>query len=415
MRISGVSGLVQFANNDTQKATFSGSIYRKQLAKYGEWVNPQYPGGSNQPTMVLDHEWGQKIIANFEANTLGTPVPVPLTHTNDPKANTGRVQSLESIPNDGLYGNLLIKDPDTIKDLDLETIFDCSISFDWDYIRTDGTKSYGPTLLHVALVNNPYLTEMSSFEKVGPALSRLEESFNQIGLSDWTRDVIMLSKDKIKELSNMATATIKNDKDFDVVVSYKEGDEDKEATLEAGAELTVPEDVAESVTAQIIDAQAPEQDKSDNAGDDSKSDDSEDENTELSRLRKENAELKLSKTFDELLSQKKVIPAQKEKFMELANLSSSVELSKEKDITSVVLELLSSGKPQFSTDETGSSLEEDKATEDKSQDDEGKKPSERLSEAELAGAKAVGVTPEQMDKLAEQDPVYAEALASLSK
>lgn len=213
----------------------------------------------------------------------------------------------------------------------------------------------------------------------------------------------------------MATATIKNDKDFDVVVSYKEGDEDKEATLEAGAELTVPEDVAESVTAQIIDAQAPEQDKSDNAGDDSKSDDSEDENTELSRLRKENAELKLSKTFDELLSQKKVIPAQKEKFMELANLSSSVELSKEKDITSVVLELLSSGKPQFSTDETGSSLEEDKATEDKSQDDEGKKPSERLSEAELAGAKAVGVTPEQMDKLAEQDPVYAEALASLSK
>jgi len=121
---SHIGGLIQFAAQDTNKATLNGHIYRKQLAKYGDWVNPQYPYLSSDPIMTLDETWGNKIIENFNNNTLGAPVPVPLNHTNDVRENTGRVQSLESVAGHNHYGNLLIKDEETIEDLDAEVIFD---------------------------------------------------------------------------------------------------------------------------------------------------------------------------------------------------------------------------------------------------------------------------------------------------
>lgn len=386
-----LSGLIQFAADDAQKASFNGSVYRKQLAKYGEWVNPEYPYLSSNPIMTLDETWGNKIIENFNNNVLGSPVPVPLNHTNDVKENTGHVQSLESIPGDGLYGNLLIADEDTVQKLDKKVIFDVSISFDWNHKRTDDGKSYGPTLLHVALVNNPYLIEMNSFEKVGPALSKLEESFKPVGLSFAGTNVILLSRDKMKELSVMETATEETEtEEVTGEVTEPETEQTEETEEETSEEETTEE------TAEVADPQ-----------------------TELSRLRLENAELQLSREYDQLLAEGKVIPAQKDKILSLAKLSQGVELStdagKKTDVTSLVLDILRSGTQQFSTEESGSSKEEEAGTVATDQTDEGKKPSETLSEDELAGFKAVGADPAKMDELAEKDPVYREALASLSK
>lgn len=423
-----LGGLIQFASQDTTKAVLSGHVYRKQLAKYGEWVNPEYPYLSSDPIMTLDEVWGNKIVENFNANTLGGPVPVPLNHTNDVKANTGRVQSLESVPGDGLYGELLIADQSTIEDLDNGTIFDVSISFDWNHVRTDNNKSYGPTLLHVALVNNPYLIEMNTFEKVGPALSKLEEAFKPVGLSMAGRNVMMLSRTKMKELSNMATATIKNDKEFPVTVTFKDGDDDSTVVLQPGEEVTVPEEAADDVATQIADAteatadgdeDATDGDGTGDTADEGDTTDGEDAQTELSRVRLENAELKLSRDFDALLAEGKVIPAQKDKILALAKLSQGIQLSTGSDtktnVAAVVLDILRSGKQQFSTDESGSSKEDEDATDKQDQSDEGKKPSELLTEAELAGFKAVGADTAKMDEMAAKDPRFAEALASLSK
>lgn len=99
--------------------------------------------------------------------------------------------------------------------------------------------------------------------------------------------------------------------------------------------------------------------------------------------------------------------------MGLAKLNSNTELSANNpDFTEVVLDILRSGKQQFSTDETGSNAEGEPVVQDREDD---KKPSERLTEEELAGFKAVGADPKKMDELAEKDPVYAEALASLNR
>jgi len=320
------------------------------------------------------------------------------------------VLSVESIPGDGLYGEIEILNPDTVEALDKGTIFDVSISFDWDYVRKDDNKHYGPTLQHVALVNDPYLSEMASFEKLEMALSKSVES-NKITLGG--NNVIMLSIDKLKELHKMATKTITNDKAFDVTVKFKDGDEEKEIVIKAGETLEVPEGVAEDVTTQVTNSVEPKADEDNKAGDEAPK---ETEAEELSRIRKENSELKLSKAFDDLLAEGKVIPAQREAVMALSALPQGVNLSKDgstTDVTSLVLGILGAGTQQFSKDESGSSKEDPNATEDKKdQKTVGNLPSENLSEGDLAGMKAVGVTPEQLDELAKKYPELQEAVAS---
>jgi len=433
--------ILQFATEDTQKATFKGSIYRKQVAKFGQWVNPDYPWFSDDPNMTLDEAWGETIVKNFNDDALGSPVPVPLNHTDDVRVNTGLVDSLEVVAGDGLYANLKIIDEDTQEKLDKGLIFDVSISFMWDFIRQDNGKHYGATLLHVALVNTPYLIGMTAFEKVGEALSKLNKSFKPVGLSLATDGAIMLSRTKVKELSNVEESTIKNDKEFDVTVNYKDGDEDVSVVVKAGEEVTVPTEVAEEVTTQISEAVAPTEDEDsnedENKDDDANSDDdsSSDENADddkkededeeadkdkaLAKATLKNAQYAIKERYNVLLSAGKVIPAQETKILALAKLGQGVQLSTESgkkiDLATVVLDILEAGNVKFSTEENGSDKEDENQDDDSSQNsDENKKPSETLSEAELAGFKAVGADPAKMDELAEKDPVFREALKSLS-
>lgn len=80
--------ILQFATEDTQKATFKGTIYRKQIAKFGQWVNPDYPWFSDDPNMTLDEAWGETIVKNFNDDALGSPVPVPLITNATPSSAT---------------------------------------------------------------------------------------------------------------------------------------------------------------------------------------------------------------------------------------------------------------------------------------------------------------------------------------
>ena len=406
-----LANLIQFSSEDTIGASFKGAIYRKQLAKFGDWVNPQYPLHSNNPIMTLDEDWGNKIVENFNNNILGHSVAVPSTHTDDPEKNRGKVISVDVVPGDGLYGELEILEDTTVQALDKGTIFDVSISFSHDYVRKDDNKHYGPTLEHVALVNDPYLSEMNTFEKLEMALSKQVDS-NSVKLAG--NNVIMLSIDKMKELSKMTTKIITNDKAFDVVVKFNDGTEDKEVTIKPGETLEVPEDVAEDVTNQVTGAIEIAGDEGKGEGDDAPvTPEVETPEQELSRLREENATLKLSKEFDALLDKGLVIPAQKDAVMALAKLpTTGVQLSKDSeptDVASLVLGILSAGSQQFSKDESGSGKVDEDAQKKKDLIKEGQKPSENLSEGSLAGMKAVGTTPEKFDELAKKYPDLLES------
>ena len=422
-----------FAEGDQATQEIVGTVFRKQIAKFGKWVNPLFP----IEFMELDKEWAKSIVDNFNAGVIDR-VPVPLDHTDQTEANTGEVIKLE-IQDDGIYGYLDIRRPNVVEDIVNGLIFDVSISFDWDYIDTENGDHHGPTLLHVALVNNPYLKGMPAFEEAtqGSFSKHFSKLTTALALPN-TGSVIMLSESKVKELSNMEEATVKNDKAYAVEITVKVDDDDVTKTLAPGEETTVPKDQAEAVLSQIEEAVDPEADKDADADKDQDADkdadkdsdkdkdadadkdEDEDESEQDKKDREELSELRAEKAFNALLSEGYITPAQKDKFMELSKAESkqAVNLSRDGKTVSLSLseamaELLKAGPKVAKFSENGSSKDGDEdADKDKDTD---KKPSENMSEAELRGMQATGADPKRADELAAKYPAMAEALSSKNK
>lgn len=410
---------------DNAAGSMNGTIFRKQIVRFGNWVDPFDP----QSVMTLDEAWAKKIVKNFTAKVIDR-VPVPLNHTDDVSANTGELIKLE-IAKDGLYGYLDIRDPKTVQDIENGLVFDNSISFDWEYRDTETGKNWGPVLLHVALVNNPYLVHMKPFEKIEEAISNFAgQVMEGLGLAkDNSRGAIMLSESKVKELRDMSVklSKITNDKEFPVTISVT-GDDgvavDKE--LAAGEEVEIPEDQLEAVKKQIEEAADPnaeDESSDDGAGDDeagdenadndeSQDEDDEADKKELSRLRAQNAEYKAKELYNTLLSAGKITPSQEAKFMELAKSENgaTVTLSKGKKISlsQAVADVLMAGPQVVNFSENGS--DEDG---DDEENDAAKKPSEKLSDAESKGLQAVGADKKRLDELAEKYPAMASQLEEI--
>lgn len=301
-----------------------------------------------EPTMELTKDMAAKMKVNFDANVLGSPVPVPLNHTDDVTANSGTVMKLE-VKDDGLYGYLDIKRPEVVQDINDGLIYDVSMGFDWDYVSQKDSAHYGPTLFHVALVNTPYINNMSGFTEA--QLSKRNEEYAAPLQVAGKPSVVMMSLSKVEELKRMTLAKITNDKDHKVPVTYKDAEgKDVTTELEAGAEVEVPQTEADAVAKQIADAPAPEaevtetddekaareQKEADDkaeadriAAEEAAKDKPADEETpeqELSRVRAENAELKANEAYAGLLAKSKILPSQKDLFLSLAKLG-EVKLS----------------------------------------------------------------------------------------
>lgn len=348
-----LSGSVQLAAGDAtgQVDSNGGKLYKKQLFSFGTWANPMW-WWDGEPTMELTVDLATKMVQNFDSNVLGSPVPIPRNHTDDVNANTGIVQKLE-VGTDGLYGYLLVKDQKTIDDIDSGLIFDVSIGFDWDYISQKDSTHYGPTLFHVALVNTPYINNMTGFTEA--ELAKRNHDFATALSIGGKQSVIMMSIDKVEELKHMKFAKVTNDKAFPVEVSYKDDEgKDVTATIEAGAELEVPTTAEETVKTQVADAvETPAADADDDGltdeerqaaakkeADDKAAADAaaaagdadatvtppapadETAEQELARLRTKNAELEAGKAYDTLLAKGKITPAQKDLFLSLSKAGS---------------------------------------------------------------------------------------------
>ena len=448
--------IMMFADTSDVLEKINGTQYRKMIAKYGKWVNPLFP----IEYMELDKEWAQEVANNFDAKVIDH-VPVPLNHTDDVAANTGELVAVE-VGDDGLYGILEIRDWQTIDKIENGVIFDVSISFDWNYVDTENGDEHGPVLLHVALVNNPYLKGMSGFEKTEDQLAKEEAEAAAWGdlefLTDFSKkhkqSAIMLSESKAKELREMLV-TIKNDRDFPVTISVKDEDgEAVEKVLQPGEECQVPQDQSEGILATITDAVKPADDEEETeeektareakeaedaaaakkkeeedaaaaaaAADEDKDLTDEEkaakaEKAELADLRAKNAKLELSEKYGELLKAGKITPAQKDRFMALAEVhGSTVNLSgKPVQLSQVVVDILQAGPQVVKFSETGTQkTEEEEAAAKKAADEAAaaeasKKPSELLSDQEKAGMEAVGADPSRMDELAGKYPAMAAAL-----
>ncbi len=414
-----------FAEGDVDTQEMVGTVFYKQIAKFGKWINPLFP----IEFMELDKEWAQTIVDNFESGVI-EHVPVPLDHTDQTEANTGEVLKLE-IKEDGLYAYLDIRRPNVVDDIVNGLIFDVSISFDWDYIDTADGKHWGPTLLHVALVNNPYLKGMPEFEEaqVGSYSEQWGKLQTTLALPK-SSSVIMLSESKVKEL-NMETVTVKNDKEFDVTISVKNDEgEAVDKVLKPGEEAEVPKDQSEEVLGQITDAVDPEAEtdeekkaREEQEEADRKKKEEEDaglsddekqakkDQEELADLRQKQALSEVAKSYTTLLSAGKITPAQKDAFMQLAEAhTTKVELSgKQVSLSKIVTDILEAGPKRVNFSENGSGKEGGEGGEGEGSGDD-KKPSESLSDVESKGMQAVGADPKRMDELSEKYPAMKSAL-----
>ena len=455
------------AKDKGEEGDWKGRRFRKQIAAFGQLYSP-FDG---EECELLDEAWAEEMLANFEAKQSGKiptlpRVSIPFDHWSGTKDNAGEVVALEIVPDDGVYATLEIRDYEALYRLEQDLVFDVSMCFNWHYIDTRTGEDRGIVLEHVALVNDPFITGMNAFEEAPEQLKRDEVEKAEAYLDNFNRRtnaVVMFSKNKVEELAKMRkhfskdaegeepeVVEVTNDRDFDVIITVKNDDgEDVSKTVKAGETVEVPADQEEAVKKQIADAKDPNEkegegddkenlsregeadedkdgdDKADEgdgeAGETDKKGEGEDkenlsrsEREELSRLRAERNQAKAETAYQTMLSAGMIVPAQKDAFMQLHQSLSKdggrvafsrdgkkVELS----TTELLEELVKAGGKRVQFNQTGSTNGE---AADK---DDNAAISKNLSQEEVEGLKANGITTKQIDELAAKSPAYAEAMA----
>lgn len=439
------------AKDKGEEGDWKGRRFRKQIAAFGQLYSPL----DGEECELLDEAWAEEMLANFEAKQSGKiptlpRVSIPFDHWSGTKDNAGEVVALEIVPGDGVYATLEIRDYEALYRLEQDLVFDVSMCFNWHYIDTRTGDDRGIVLEHVALVNDPFITGMNAFEEAPEQLKRDEVEAAEAYLDNFNRRtnaVVMFSKNKVEELAKMRkhfskdtegeeseVVEVTNDRDFDVVITVKDDDgEDVSKTVKAGETVEVPADQAEAVKKQIADAKDPnekegegddkenlsrdgeaDENETDKKGeDDDKENLSRSEREELSRLRAERNQAKAETAYQTMLSAGMIVPAQKDAFLQLhQNLSKAggrVEFSRdgkkvELSTTELLEELVKAGGKRVQFNQTGS-------TNGEAADKDDAAISKNLSQEEVEGLKANGISTKQIDELAAKSPAYAEAMA----
>lgn len=161
--------------------TQSGRLYRKQILKDGQtFVHP----ADRQTKIKVTPNLQQKLVENFRKGYCDT-VQFPVTdsanrHDESVLMNLGEVIDVEYTPGKGTYA--IIDARKHAEDVG-KTILGASAFFSLDYEDTSTGQRVGPTLLHVAATNRPYLTQLEPYEEI-VAASNVGHDSDVVMLSD---------------------------------------------------------------------------------------------------------------------------------------------------------------------------------------------------------------------------------------
>jgi hypothetical protein len=151
----------------------SGGVkFRKQILTVGPGQTLIHPKTGRR--LTLDDNWYATVERNFR-NKVCDLVQFPMAdaqnqHTEDPLRNGGQVVDLERRGNK-VYAVIEARKPEVIEGLRNGTILGASAMLNLDYTSTKDGSKVGPTLLHVAATNRPYLTEMEPYEELAASAS----------------------------------------------------------------------------------------------------------------------------------------------------------------------------------------------------------------------------------------------------
>lgn len=421
------SKAVRYAAGDSEYPNAKGKLYKKRIINFGEYADQWFP----EYFLHLDEAWGESVLQNFKDGTVGR-VYVPASHTDDPDKNRGEVIDMFlSDDGAGIDAILDIRDEETVEKIEADLIWDVSIGFTMNWITKEGDEK-GPAIYHVALVNNPYIEDMTPFE----AFAKVTAECRAEVATNYGANAIMLSRSGIKkELSkesDMDKVKITNDKEYPVEVTYKDSDEDVTVTVEAGAEVEVPADQKEVVETLIADSTAPEeeeteeekaareeQERKDKEAADAKSEEDKAKDAELSKLRKQNEEFRkkeVDNQYQALLKEGKIVPAQEKAFKALAMASDqSITFSKEDgkstqlSVSQLLQEFTKNAPKVVKYSEDGGAGGGEDVDKDQT-------PYDKLSEEAKAGLQATGVSKERYNEnVAKHPEMYPEVTANDNK
>lgn len=150
-------GFVELAR--TQK----GRLFKKQiLPMNGSFTHPANPSKK----IHVDEAFAKTLQANFKAR-LCDIVQVPIVndqnqHVEDPTRNIGEVVDI-TYDAKGVYAVLDARK--SAEDLG-NTLLGASALMHMNYADTKTGEKKGPTLLHVAVTNRPYITDLEDFEEI---------------------------------------------------------------------------------------------------------------------------------------------------------------------------------------------------------------------------------------------------------
>lgn len=345
-------------------------LISKQILKPGKWVHPQAPNGK----LEITKQKLRQLKDNFEK--VYNTVPVLRSHVDNSDAEKNpdliinkNIKKLD-LKDDGLYALF------EIEEKDLEKYNDVSAGLTTNYIDKETGREVGPVLKHVALVLSPYIKKLNPFTE----LSERDDSY-LISLSDIMADKkSKKTEDKVVKASEEEATEVEStevEESNEVETKKKSVKKDKSAKSDENEDSKTEK--------------ATEDKKSDEAEKVEESKDSEDSNEaevqasdetaelkdriieleeQLANEKAEKAESKAKSKFQALLSEGKVVPAQKEKVIQLYELaykqSPVIELSDEKQIklSSVLNKFFKSSPKLVNLSEKGADAEDTKPKSD---------------------------------------------------
>lgn len=131
--------------------------WRKELLRTGSWVHPNNPARR----LKITPEFLSKLVDNFRAARRDR-TPVQRSHSSDWTGTVGDVEDL-TIDGDRLIATLAVADDEAENAIATRRVTGVSAAFDDDWSEKATGESHGPTLLHVALTNSPYISGLTGF------------------------------------------------------------------------------------------------------------------------------------------------------------------------------------------------------------------------------------------------------------
>ena len=220
-----------------------GKVFRKQILRMNQsFVHP----ADHSKRIKIDSAFAQKLVDNFKAGVCDI-VQFPLVndknqHVENPDANLGQVVDL-SYDDTGVYADIDVrKNPESIG----TTVLGASAMMSLDYTDTITGARKGPTLLHVAATNRPYLTNLAPYEAV--ALSNYDDEYVMLSPDNTDSDSSETESENPMSLEELL-AKLKEDFDIDVAALQAAAKVDEESADETPAEPKADEAKAEEAPA----------------------------------------------------------------------------------------------------------------------------------------------------------------------